>query len=554
MIDLREDWRTVCLGMMAEYPSCSPVKVIRVLENRCEGEKLPSVATIRRYMDSWKAENASQFLAYSDPDAWKNKRMVAFGKTDEKIHRLYQQVQADSTPADILLTDGRYTIVGMIDVFSRQMKLLVSKTSKATAIAALLRHWVLDFGVPEVLKTDNGKDYVSNHMTRVLFDLGIEQTLCPPFQPWHKPYIERALGTFSHDLLELLPGFAGHNVTERQQIRSRQSFGERMYTKSKEIELKLTPVALQEFCDNWCAGYHHRPHSGLDGKTPFEIVTNWQQPIKRVENDRALDLLLAEAPGRNGRYTIRKEGLVIQENGIKIEYIAPGLGARVGDKVQVRYDPIDLGRMYVFSEHFEFICIACNPERTGISRQELAMAAKHEQDSDVAAFKTEIKKIKKAANVKAEGKLIASKEAIAAGKVVPIFQRTESHQPHHLLSAEDAAKAASEIIPVARERTAADAVALAEVTAQVEAKEQQQSEAMDHEQRIRWRDKQIAKLAEVFLGNAEMHLNDEHLIDVARYATHGPGAGVMKIYVPEERLPAFRRWMAAFLVVEEQAV
>jgi putative transposase len=544
----------VCLGMIAEYPDCSPVKVYRVLEHRFEGVKLPSVATIRRYIDRWKAENASRFLAYSNPDAWKNKRMVAFGKTDEKIERLYQQVQADSTPADILLTDGRYTVVGMVDVFSRQMKLLVSKTSKATAIAALLRHWVLDFGVPEALKTDNGKDYVSNHMTRVLYELGIEQILCPPFQPWHKPYIERGLGTFSHDLLELLPGFAGHNVTERQAIRSRQSFGERMFTKSKEIELKLTPAELQKFCDDWCAGYNQRPHSGLDGKTPFEIVTNWQQPIKRVQNERALDLLLAESPGRNGYYTIRKEGLVIQENGVKVDYIAAGLGARVGDKVQVRYDPIDLGRMYVFSESFEFICVACNPERTGISRQEYAMAAKAEQDRAVRELKQEMKAVKKQAKVKAEGQLIASKEAIAAGKVVPLFQNTEAHQSLALLSTEDAIKAASEVLPVARERTEADAVALAEVTAQVEAKEQEQAQVMDHEQRIRWRDKQIAKLAEVFLGNAEMHLNDEDLIDVARYATHGPGFGVMKIYVDEDRLPAFRRWMAAFLVTEKQAI
>jgi putative transposase len=539
--------------MLAQYPHCSPVKVYQVLQHQFEGEQLPSCATVRRYIDNWKEENKATFLAYSNPDAWKNKYMTAQGKTNEHVERLYQLVEADSTPADVILTDGRYTIVGMIDVYSRQAKLLVSKTSKATAIAALLRRWLLEFGVPETLKTDNGKDYTSNHLSRVLMQLGIEQSLCPPFTPNLKPRIERFFKTFSHDLLELMPGFAGHNVAERQELRSHQAFSERMFKKSKDIELKMTPVELQQFCDDWCAGYHHRVHSEL-GKTPFEIVANWQQPIKRIQNERALDLLLAEMPGRNGFYTIRKEGLVIQEGGVKVDYIAAGLGAIVGDKVQVRYDPIDMGRVYLFSEAGEFICVASNPERTGIDRREVALAAAVEQKRIVKALKKDLRTAKKAADVKTIGAAMATKAAMNAGKVVSIFQATEEHQTLHLLSAEDAAKAATETIPVARERTAADAVALAEVTAQVEAKEQEQAQVMDHEQRIRWRDKQIAKLAEVFLGNAEMHLNDEDLIDVARYATHGPGFGVMKIYVDEDRLPAFRRWMAAFLVTEKQAI
>ncbi|MEN9844127.1 MAG: transposase, partial [Pseudomonadota bacterium] len=505
---------------------------------------------------NWKEENKATFLAYSNPDAWKNKYMTAQGKTNEHVERLYQLVEADSTPADVILTDGRYTIVGMIDVYSRQAKLLVTKTSKATAIAALLRRWLLEFGVPETLKTDNGKDYTSNHLTRVLMSLGIEQSLCPPFTPNMKPRIERFFKTFSHDLLELMPGFAGHNVAQAQELRSHKAFSDRMFKKSKDIELKMTPVELQTFCDNWCDGYHHRVHDGdgMNGKTPFEVVANWQQPVKKVMNERALDLLLAEMPGRDGLRTIRKEGLVIQEGGVKVDYIAAELGAMVGDKVQVRYDPVDLGRVYLFNEAGEFLCIACNPERTGIDRREVAKAASVEQKRIVKGLKKELKTAKSKADLKTIGQSIATKAAIDAGKVIPLFGTAEEYQNPQLLSAEEAAKAATETIPVARERTAADAVALAEVTAQIEAKEQQQAEEMDHEQRIRWRDKQIAKLAEVFLGNAEMHLNDEDLIDVARYATHGPGAGVMKIYVPEDRLPAFRRWMAAFLVTEKQAI
>ena len=540
--------------MLAEYPHCSPVKVYQVLQYKFEGEPLPCCATVRRYINAWKEENKAAFLAYSNPDAWKNKYMTAQGKTDEHVERLYQLVEADSTPADVILTDGRYSIVGMIDVFSRQAMLLVTKTSKATAIAALLRRWLLEFGVPETLKTDNGQDYKSNHLQRVLMSLGIEQSFCPPFTPQMKPHVERFFKTFSHDLLELMPGFAGHNVAQAQELRSHKAFSERMFKKSKDIELKMTPVELQTFCDAWCEGYRHRKHDGLDGKTPFEVVANWQQPVKRVMNERALDLLLAPMPGKNGVYTIRKEGLVIQEGGVKVDYIAAGLGAMVGDKVQVRYDPIDMGRVYLFSEAGEFILMACNPERTGINRQEIAQAATIEQKRMVKELKKEMKTVKKKADLKTIGAGIATKAAMDSKKVIPLFGSTEPHQPLHLLSTEDAIQAATETIPVARERTVADAAALAEVTAQSEARAQKQVEAMSAEQRERWRDKQIGKLAEVFLGNAEMHLSDKDLADVAFYATNGKGFGVMQIYVDGDQLPAFRRWMAAFLTVEKQAI
>ena len=91
---------------------------------------------------------------------------------------------------------------------------------------------------------------------------GIAQETAPPFQPERKPFIERALGTFSHDLLELLPSFCGHGVSDRQAIRSRRSFSTR-FGQGENAEGRLNPEAFQEFCDKWCALYASRPHQGL---------------------------------------------------------------------------------------------------------------------------------------------------------------------------------------------------------------------------------------------------------------------------------------------------
>ena len=176
--------------------------------------------------------------------------------------------EIDATTADVLLSDGqRHTILGIIDVWSRRVLLHVTRTSPSSAVCTALRRAILAWGVPSAVRCDNGKEFISKHTRTALKDLGIAQETAPPFQPERKPFIERALGTFSHDLLELLPGFCSHDVSDRQAIRSRRSFSAR-FGRGENAEGRLTPEAFQEFCDKWCALYVSRPHQGLGGLTP----------------------------------------------------------------------------------------------------------------------------------------------------------------------------------------------------------------------------------------------------------------------------------------------
>ena len=53
----------------------------------------------------------------------------------------------------MICADGkRYAIVAALDIMSRRV--LVLPTSRATAIAALLRRCILECGVPETVRTD----------------------------------------------------------------------------------------------------------------------------------------------------------------------------------------------------------------------------------------------------------------------------------------------------------------------------------------------------------------------------------------------------------------
>lgn len=420
-IELNEEIRDQIIAMMATHPRCSAKDVEKLLLARHDAADVPAKSTIHRWMQDWKQENHEIWAAMTSPDRWKNHYMSAFGDADYKVERLYEVLEADSTPADLLLKDGRHSILGLIDVFSREVRFLVSKSSKAESLCSLLRHWILEKGVPETLKTDNGKDYVSHRFRRSLESLEVNHRICAPFSPERKPYVERVFGTFNHDLIKLLEGYIGHDVATRQEIRGQNSFSDRMFKKGAVVEVgALSAEELQGFCDDWAKIYNHEPHSGMDGETPFDRVTNWRHPIRKVSDPRTLDILLAE--GKIA--TVTKKGVRFDN-----AYFAhPDLALRVKDKVQLRFDPLDLGRVFCFDLDYQFICVAECFERLGINPAEAANLARSKQRKAIAEKKAEIRAIKAKHDVKGAAQEIMEARLAEIDKVRAFPASTEVHE------------------------------------------------------------------------------------------------------------------------------
>lgn len=388
-IETNDSLRRVILGCMLKHPHITSKKLKQYLEAAEPDLNIVSEGAIRRFMIGWKRDNAQIWTYMTNPDKWKNVFMSAAGSHFERITRLNQVWELDSTPGDWILKDGRHVVIGCIDMYSRRLKLLVSKTSKALAVCQLFRRSVIDWGIPEAARTDNGKDFVSEQFDSVLNQLEITHEVCIPFASEEKGTIERALQTVSHGILDLLPGFIGHNVAERKIIEARKSFAQRVMTPGEAVDVDLTSDELQEKLDQWTDHiYAHDAHGGLKGKTPFEAAAGWSQPIARIADERALDMLLAEIAGTG---TITKKGLRRDH----YWYIHPALFEHVGSEVHLRRDEHEQGKLYVYSLDGEFICIAECPELTGISRKEVAAASKHHQKKFLSGQSAEYRQFKR---------------------------------------------------------------------------------------------------------------------------------------------------------------
>lgn len=457
LLDTDQTLQQFVLGLMAEAPHVRAKTVHEGLKARFKGrDDLPSLRSVQRFVARWKDENAQLFTKIANPDAWRSKYKAASGSRSEGVERLNQLWEMDSTPGDIELADGtRHALIGIIDVYSRRKLLLVARTSSAAAISAAFRRAILEWGVPEAVRIDNGADYISRHMQRAYDWLQVETHVCPPFTPEAKPHIERAFRTFSHGLLELKPGFIGHNVAERKAIEARKSFADRLMKRGETVRVMMTSGALQEFCDTWCeAVYANEPHSGLDDKTPFQMVAEWTGAIRRIENERALDVLLSPTDGEGWR--------VVSKKGIRIEratFDHPALGGLEGKSVRVLFDEADYGHVYVFAEDGGFICKAFCPERTGVSRAEVAAARKANQAAAMAEGRKVLKQMsREARSADVVNEILASKlERAATVSLMP--RRSEVHDTPALRAAAEAAAFGGP--PRAQERTA-------DVTASVE--------------------------------------------------------------------------------------
>ncbi len=459
-IEARPELKELILGLIYYNPDISSKLIMRALRTKFGWDNVPSYKTIRNWVLKWKSENASLLLAIKNPDAWRNKFQAAAGSQSEKIVRLNQRWEFDSTPTDIMLDDGsRHNIVGVIDVYSRRLKLLVSNSSNSQAVTSITRACLLEWGVPEEVKTDNGADYASKHMRRVFESLEIKQIFCQPFTPEGKPHIERVFKTFSHDVLEMLPGYIGHNVSDRKNIEARKSFADHIMGKAKNRTAEyLSAEQLQEFCDNWVKNYYmQEPHRGLNGKTPQSMIDNYAGEVRHIGNERALDILLSPTSG-DGLRTVTKKGIAIDN----AYYDSHDLALYTGKQVKVLYSESEWGKIYVFTLEGKFICEAFCYERAGISRAEVATAKKHLQKRLISESKKIVKDYSKKYMVKNLAQEIVNQKIENNPDILAFPKPEVPYESQFLKEAENILKARQEL-PTGRDLTIEEQAIIAKV-------------------------------------------------------------------------------------------
>ena len=103
-------------------------------------------------------------------------------------------------------SDGNCYVYVIVDAFTHYIVLHPSPKNDAThALTKLFDHWIIKFGIPEFLLTNNGNEYINRELTHFCSTYNVQFKPRTPYAPWSNGLVEnsnRQLKTFLRTVLD----------------------------------------------------------------------------------------------------------------------------------------------------------------------------------------------------------------------------------------------------------------------------------------------------------------------------------------------------------------
>jgi putative transposase len=352
-------------ALALEKPRRSIAAIRRVIASLPESGpgRVPGYTTVSRIVSA--VDPALLSLAHEGGKAYSEQYDLLYRRQAASPNAMWQ---ADHTQLDIMLLDekgdpARPWLTVIIDDYSRAVAgyflSFLAPSALQTALAlrqAIWRKaepgWQI-CGIPDVLYTDNGSDFISQHIEQVCAALKIRAVFSLPGKPRGRGRIERFFRTVNQRLLSTLPGYA-----------PAASLGKKSVSRIPALTLAELDAALKRF---FIEEYNRQPHS-TTGVVPQERWNGKGFLPRMPESLEQLDLLLLTVvkPRR-----VQRDGIRFQS----FRYIDPVLAAYVGESVTIRHDPRDMAEIRVYHRD-AFVCRAVCQELAGetVSLREIIRA------------------------------------------------------------------------------------------------------------------------------------------------------------------------------------
>ena len=152
------------------------------------------------------------------------------------------------------LEDGRrFRSLNIIDDFNRECLLGKGSLSyPSKRVVRELEELIEIYGVPKAIRTDNGREFISDDYRKFCKKYGIARLYSKPGRPMENGYIERFNRTFREEVMDKY-----------------------LFTSISQFNI-IAEMKIQDY------NYHH-PHKSLGRKTPVEFADRQQPSIGSIE-------------------------------------------------------------------------------------------------------------------------------------------------------------------------------------------------------------------------------------------------------------------------------
>ena len=182
-----------------------------------------------------------------------------------------------------------------------------------TSLKDCLKQALLKRGLPKRLYVDNGRIFRSRGILLAAAQLGFHLIHARPYQPEGKAKLERFFGTVRRGFLARLDANALEDLG-----------------------------ALNRLLFAWIEKeYHHRPHGGLEGQTPWDCWIARAECVRALPPEADLEWIFLERVRRR----VGKDGTL----SVKSKRFEAG-PRFIGQMLELRYDPYDLRRIWLVDE------------------------------------------------------------------------------------------------------------------------------------------------------------------------------------------------------------
>lgn len=194
-----------------------------------------SYGVLDRYVRSYLRKNPLQkLIIQKGEDGAVSAFLPALGVSNHRVNSINQIVEIDATSIDAIIDTSilarelglevqsveqwqkRFVLIGLIDTYSGVCSFHISDTENSLGVSRAIAKYIMKYGKPKIIKSDNGSAFVSRYIKEVLLRLDIQSERTPAYSGWCKPFVERNFARLQNHLTEWLKGYIGHSVSQRQ--------------------------------------------------------------------------------------------------------------------------------------------------------------------------------------------------------------------------------------------------------------------------------------------------------------------------------------------------
>ncbi|MFH1999576.1 MAG: Mu transposase C-terminal domain-containing protein [Planctomycetota bacterium] len=330
------------------------VRLTKVALSRRAAFSPSSDATLRRAIEDWKARNYDRWIFCREGEKALNDKCLPYLERDAGLLDVGEVLVADGHKLNFQILHpftGKPCRMAMIMWYDWASAMPagweIMPTENVQCVAAGLRRAIMALGkTPRVAYLDNGKAFKAKAFTNQNIDfeeagfygmfarLGIETIFAWPYNAQSKP-VERFFGTFN-ELERLMPTYTGASIQDKPAHMLRNEKLHRQIHEKKYGGWAPTIEEALRIIAGWVLEYSRRPHRGLKGLCPGELLASGRGP---GVDEEALRHLMMSMEVKN----VHRNGITFMGRNYYDEAL---YGRR--ERVMIRYDMEDLSRALVY--------------------------------------------------------------------------------------------------------------------------------------------------------------------------------------------------------------